>query len=80
MSEICPGCDFGQPNKSDRNCGLENNCLANSCFSSFSVYGAVFIASNEAILNARLILNLGNDNPPGFQSQSPGSLYRPPIA
>lgn len=79
MSDFCPGCDFDQHNKSDSNCGVENNCVANSCFSTFSVYAAVFIASNKAILSARLIPDPGNHGPPEFQSQPPGSLYRPPI-
>ena len=79
MSEFCPGCDIEKTSNEDNRCGSNANCLTNSCTSSFSVYETVFLSSNKLSLNPRLILKPGYDHPSEFQSQPPGSLYRPPI-
>lgn len=80
MSEFCPGCDIDKPDRNNGNCNADNNCLTNSCLNSFSVYETAFIASNDIDIKARFNPDIGNHSPPEYQSQPPGSLYRPPIA
>lgn len=78
MADACPGCDLTSLN-SDNSCDVDNNCLKTDCVSSFTPYGSVFINSTQVFLNTDLISDPDDHSPPEFQSQPPGSLYRPPI-
>jgi len=75
MAEFCPDCDFDKDNNT---CDTEEYCLTTACISSFTFYQSALI-NTTVHQNANLISSHGDYGEPRFQSQPPGSLYRPPI-